>query len=147
MPKRASTGAWTGCASRATGSARSRSGTTATPRPTWRTRSRNWRNLFDPRPGFIRPEASPTARGSSRSIRSSPEDFVEANSWQSTWFTSHDVMGLANLMGGEEVYADKLNFAFERPRGPTSSADYGEGYVSYGNQPGLQMAHLFNYVG
>ena len=24
---------------------------------------------------------------------------------------------------------------------------YGQGYVSYGNQPGLEVAHLFNYVG
>ena len=60
---------------------------------------------------------APTVRGSSRSIRLSAEDFVEANAWQSTWFTSHDVMGLANLLGGEEVYAEKLDFAFEQRQG------------------------------
>jgi glycosyl hydrolase family 92 len=60
-------------------------------------------------------------------------------------------MGLANLMGGRKAYADKLNHAFE-----LSAADafIGGGqnglenaYVSYANQPGLQVAHLFNYVG
>jgi hypothetical protein len=77
----------------------------------------------------------------------SPEDFVEANSWQATWFTSHDVMGLANLMGGEEAYANKLNFAFASAQKSNFIADYGDGYVSYGNQPGLEDAHMFNYVG
>jgi putative alpha-1,2-mannosidase len=109
-------------------------------------RARNWRNLFDPSTGFIRPKHrdgtwlepfDPLA----------PEDFVEANAWQAGWFTSQDVMGLANLLGGEEVYANKLDFAFESAKDTNFIADYGDGYVSYGNQPGLQMAHLFNYVG
>ena len=113
-------------------------------------RSRNWRNLFDPSTGFIRPKGSdgswlpdfdPLAE----------TDFVEANAWQATWFTSHDVMGLANLLGGRKAYADKLNRAFELSE---DGGFIGEGqnglegaYVSYGNQPGLQVGHLFNYVG
>ena len=109
-------------------------------------RSRNWRNLYDPSTGFIRPK---NADGSwlTPFNELSPEDFVEANAWQATWFTSHDVMGLANLMGGEEAYANKLNFAFNSAEPSNFIADYGDGYVSYGNQPGLQMAHMFNYVG
>ncbi|MET9018552.1 glycoside hydrolase domain-containing protein [Actinopolymorpha sp. NPDC004070] len=109
-------------------------------------RSRNWRNLFDPSTGFIRPR---NADGSFLADFDplSPSDFVEANSWQATWFTSHDVMGLANLMGGETAYADRLNYAFERARPTNFIGVYGQGYVSYGNQPGLQVAHLFNYVG
>ena len=73
--------------------------------------------------------------------------FNQANSWQSTWFTTHDVMGLANLMGGEAAYADKLNYAFKRAERGQFIGGYGEGTISYGNQPDLQTAHLFNYVG
>jgi hypothetical protein len=109
-------------------------------------RSRNWRNLFDPGTGFIRPKHR-DGSWLTPFDPLSPEDFVEANSWQATWFTSHDVMGLANLMGGEEVYANKLNFAFESAKASNFIADYGDGYISYGNQPGLEDAHLFNYVG
>ena len=109
-------------------------------------RSRNWRNVFDPSSGFIRPKHR-DGSWLEPFDPLSPEDFVEANAWQATWFTSHDVMGLANLMGGEEVYANKLNFAFESAAATNFIADYGDGYVSYGNQPGLQMAHMFNYVG
>jgi predicted alpha-1,2-mannosidase len=109
-------------------------------------RSRNWRNLYDPSTGFVRPRR---ADGSWLTPFDplSGQDFVEANAWQATWFTSHDVMGLANLMGGEETYASKLDFAFRSAEKSNFIADYGEGLVSYGNQPGLQMAHLFNYVG
>ena len=56
-------------------------------------------------------------------------------------------MGLANLMGGRMAYADKLDYAFENSAPFDFIGAYGQGYVSYGNQPGLQMAHLFNYVG
>ncbi len=109
-------------------------------------RSTNWRNLHDPESGFIRPK---NADGSWRTPFDplADDDFVEANSWQSTWFTTHDVMGMANLMGGEETYADKLNYAFEQSEKDDFIGKYGEGFVSYGNQPGLEMAHLFNYVG
>ena len=101
---------------------------------------------FDPSTGFIRPK---DAAGDWLEPFDplSPEDFVEANSWQATWFASHDVMGLANAMGGEETFASKLDFAFRSAEPAGFIGDYGDGYVSYGNQPGLQIAHLFNYVG
>ena len=59
----------------------------------------------------------------------------------------HDVMGLANRLGGRAAYADKLNYAFEQSEDANFIAEYGAGHVSYGNQPGLEVAHLFNYVG
>ncbi|MEQ7009709.1 glycoside hydrolase domain-containing protein [Actinopolymorpha sp. B17G11] len=109
-------------------------------------RSGNWRNLFDRETGFIRPRnADGTWLEPFDPL--SPKDFVEANSWQSTWFTSHDVMGLANLMGGEAAYKDRLNYAFVSAEPDNFIGSYGKGYVSYGNQPGVQVAHLFNYVG
>jgi predicted alpha-1,2-mannosidase len=109
-------------------------------------RSRNWRNVFDQETDFIRPKHSDGTWLESFDPLGS-RDFVEANSWQATWFTSHDVMGLANLMGGRKAYADKLNYAFEQSADSDFIGTYGQGYVSYGNQPGLQNAHLFNYVG
>ncbi|MBM7784286.1 glycoside hydrolase domain-containing protein [Tenggerimyces flavus] len=109
-------------------------------------RSRNWRTLYDESTGFIRPR---NADGSWQTPFDplSPRDFVEANSWQATWFTTHDVMGLANLLGGETAYADKLNYAFVSAEPVRFIGPYGQGFVSYGNQPGLEVAHLFNYVG
>lgn len=109
-------------------------------------RSDNWRNLFDRSTGFIRPRK---ADGQWRTPFDplAPSDFVEANSWQASWFTVQDVMGLANLLGGPRAYADKLDYAFKQAAPFNFIGDYGDGYVSYGNQPGLEVAHLFNYVG
>jgi predicted alpha-1,2-mannosidase len=113
-------------------------------------RSRNWRNLFDASTGFIRPRASD---GSWLDPFDPLEeiDFVEGNAWQATFFTPQDVMGLANLLGGRKAYADKLNYAFEHSVDGdfTGGGQNGheDAYVNYGNQPGLQLGHLFNYVG
>lgn len=109
-------------------------------------RSQNWRNVFDEEVGFAR------ARNADGNWRAnfdpmSSSGFNQANSWQSTWFTTHDVMGLANEMGGEAAYADKLNYAFEQSGMGQYIGGYGDSAVNYGNQPGLEMAHLFNYVG
>jgi putative alpha-1,2-mannosidase len=60
---------------------------------------------------------------------------------------THDVQGLADLMGGNDAYCDKLNYAFEQSREFDFAGAYGKGYVSYGNQPACGMAHLFNYAG
>ncbi|WP_205856674.1 glycoside hydrolase domain-containing protein, partial [Phytoactinopolyspora endophytica] len=109
-------------------------------------RSRNWRNVYDEEAGFSRPRNADGSWLEDFDPLSS-RGFVQANSWQTTWFTSHDVMGLANLMGGEAAYADKLNYAFRRAEPARFFGSHGQGHVSYGNQPGLQVAHLFNYVG
>ncbi|WP_407560860.1 glycoside hydrolase domain-containing protein [Streptomyces sp. 184] len=109
-------------------------------------RSGNWRNLFDRSTGFIRPRGM-NGHWQDPFDPLSHDDFVEANAWQATWFTSHDVIALANRLGGRKAYADKLNYAFEQSADANFIAEYGKGHVSYGNQPGLQVAHLFNYVG
>lgn len=73
--------------------------------------------------------------------------WVEANAWQGTFGISHDIKGLADLMGGTELLADKLNYAFEQSASTDFVYGYGSGYVSYANQPGCSNAHVFNHSG
>jgi putative alpha-1,2-mannosidase len=73
--------------------------------------------------------------------------WVEANDWQGTFGVSHDIAGLAELMGGPDALADKLNDAFEQGRASDFVYTYNEGTVSYANQPGLSNAHVFNHAG
>ena len=73
--------------------------------------------------------------------------WVEANDWQGTFGVSHDIAGLAKLMGGPEILADKLNGAFEEERAADFVYSDREGKVSYANQPGCSNAHVFNHAG
>ena len=107
-------------------------------------RSANWQHLFDRSTGFIRPRGS-YAQWLDPFDPLSASSFPESNAWQHGWFTVHDVMGLANRLGGRKAYADKLGYAFEQ----SAAAGFiqSNGYVNYGNQPSMELAHLFNYVG
>jgi predicted alpha-1,2-mannosidase len=73
--------------------------------------------------------------------------WVEANSWQGTWSVSHDIAGLSELMGGNDILCNKLNYAFEQASTKDFVFGYSNGYVSYANQPGCSNAHVFNYAG
>jgi putative alpha-1,2-mannosidase len=73
--------------------------------------------------------------------------WVEANAWQATWGVSHDIPGLAKLMGGNDQLTKKLNYAFEQAEPSDFVFGYSAGYISYANQPGLSDAHVFNYAG
>lgn len=73
--------------------------------------------------------------------------FEEANSWQTTFGLSHDLPGLAKAMGGADSLSSMLNHALEMSVDENFVAGYGNGYVSYANQPGLSTAHVFSHVG
>ena len=110
-------------------------------------RSAGWKNLFHPPTGLLMPRGADGRFSPTNTDPLSGYAWVEANSWQASWFTSHDVQGLANLMGGRDEYCRKLNFAFEQEVKNDFVHGYGAGHVSYANQPGCSNAHLFNYAG
>lgn len=72
--------------------------------------------------------------------------YVEANAWQATWGVSHGIKSLAELMGGNDVLTEKLNYAFEQGAESDFVYSYSSGYVSYANQPGCSNAHVFSYA-
>jgi putative alpha-1,2-mannosidase len=87
-----------------------------------------WKDCFDPNTKLL------TGR------------WVEANDWQGTFGVSHDIKGLAALMGGADALAKKLNYAFEQGAASHFVYTYNKGYVSYANQPGCSNAHVFNHA-
>ncbi len=116
-------------------------------------RSLNYRNIWDPSVGFMRPRMQdgswlegfePVGEGFSAS------GFCEGNSAIYTHFVPHDIQGLIGLVGGKEKYTEFLNESFEKATGNNFVADHGKhsiSWVDYDNQPGTGMAHLFNYSG
>jgi predicted alpha-1,2-mannosidase len=115
-------------------------------------RSQYYRNVFDKSTGYVRPKysggpwledfASTKGAGDSgHSFGFGSKDYVEANSWQFSWFVPHDLEGLIELMGADE-FNSRLEMGFENSR-PDFAADY----VNMGNQPNMQAPWLFNYSG
>lgn len=112
-------------------------------------RSDNWRNMYDSSVGFIRPKNKDgTWLEDFDPLKNANHGgFIEANSWQTTWMATHDVKGLAELMGGFDNYTDKLNEAFEKSEKSDFIGGHGNTIINYANEPGIYMAHLFVYAG
>lgn len=108
-------------------------------------RSNGWKKLYNEDQGLIFPKDE-----NGKWLHDNPlsgQGWVEANAWQATWSISHDIPGLSKLMGGNDTLSKKLNFAFESAEPTDFVFAYGNGYVSYANQPGCSNAHVFNYAG
>jgi len=123
-------------------------------------RSQNFRNVFDPSTGFVRPRSrtgewrvdfDPMSRGLRqsdlyRSWGNPYTDFQEGNAWQYTFFVPHDVPGLIGLLG-KDAFNGRLRDGFEKSRVHKFTSHRYENYVNHGNQPNMQAAWLFNWSG
>ncbi|MCP4312392.1 MAG: glycoside hydrolase family 92 protein, partial [Bacteroidetes bacterium] len=108
-------------------------------------RSAGWKSLFNEEHGLVFPKDEEGNWIHTDPLRG--RGWVEANAWQGTWSVSHDIAGLAELMGGTDKLCEKLNYAFEKAEPTHFVYSYSGGYVSYANQPGCSNAHVFNYAG
>lgn len=108
-------------------------------------RSQGWKTCFNPEQNLLFPKDSSGKFTHNDPLRGA--GWIEANAWQATWGVSHDIPGLASLMGGNDAFCSKLNYAFEKAAPQDFVFDYNDGYVSFANQPGLSNAHVFNYAG
>ncbi len=59
--------------------------------------------------------------------------FHEGCSWNYTFYVPHDILGLADLMGGAEPFVEKLQKVFD------------EGLYDPANEPDIAYPHLFSY--
>ncbi|MCI0692492.1 GH92 family glycosyl hydrolase [candidate division KSB1 bacterium] len=113
-------------------------------------RAQFYKNVFHSAAGFM--------RGKRNGIWMEPFspnavtfEYTEANAWQYSFFAPHDVQGLITLMGGNEVFINKLDELFS-----ASSALTGKnqpdisgllGQYAQGNEPSHHVAYLYNYAG
>lgn len=76
--------------------------------------------------------------------------FVEGNSAIYTNFVPHDLEGLIEFFGGEELYTQYVDSCFIKSRANrfvAPHAEHAKSWVDYENQPSCHMAHLFNFSG
>ncbi|GAA3561740.1 GH92 family glycosyl hydrolase [Snuella lapsa] len=111
-------------------------------------RSENWRNIFDPETGFVRPRHKDGSWLEDFSPYHAP-GFCESNSWQYTWYVPQNVKGLVDAMGRKRfikvlnegmVSSEKVYF--------NALADNFTKYpINHGNESNMQSAYLFNHAG
>ncbi|KFF02635.1 GH92 family glycosyl hydrolase [Flavobacterium reichenbachii] len=120
------------------------------------TRSKNYQNVFDQNTGWMRPKNVEGKWRENYDPYQYENGFIEANGAQSTWFVPHDIEGLADLMGGKEKAAAKLNAQFETAKkqkytsGTSHDAELHPEFsripVNFGNQPSMQTSNIFTLL-
>ncbi|MFN2453366.1 MAG: GH92 family glycosyl hydrolase [Pyrinomonadaceae bacterium] len=98
-------------------------------------RSRNYRNLYDPVSGFMRPKK---ADGTWDEVSwASREDrkpgFTEGSPWTYLFCEMQDIPGMIALTGGERKFAAKLD------------ENFAGGHYRHDNEPGHHYTYLYDY--
>jgi predicted alpha-1,2-mannosidase len=115
-------------------------------------RAHNYQNVFDPSVGFMRGKTADGKWISPFDPREPYYNFMmkEASGWGTLWLVPHDVQGLANLLGGREKFAAKLDEFFTTPYNPKGICRDCTGVIGQyvqGNQPDQQAAYYYDWAG
>ncbi|TKG94664.1 glycoside hydrolase family 92 protein [Puteibacter caeruleilacunae] len=97
-------------------------------------RSKNYKNVFNPESGFMHPRRSDgtfTEKVSDRTNR----PFTEGSYWTYFFCAMQDIDGLVRTIGGKDIFLQKLNENFEK------------GHYRHDNEPGHHYPYLYNYIG
>ncbi len=119
-------------------------------------RSLNYRNVFRVDKGFVWPKDKNGEWIEPYDPRfAGRECFTENNAYTFNWAAKHDLQGLFNLMGGKKQAEAKLDQLFREDLGlpkfrfwyiqPDASGLVGQ--FAMGNEPGLHIPYLYNYLG
>jgi predicted alpha-1,2-mannosidase len=118
-------------------------------------RAESYREYFDKETGFMRGKLSNgqwTTPFDPVYSKHEGSDYTEGNAWQYLWLVPHNVDGLISLLGGKELFAEKLEQLFKVEtgvKGEEASPDISGliGAYAHGNEPGHHTTFLFNYCG
>ena len=106
-------------------------------------RAQNYRNIFDPE---VRSMRAKNANGEWIPWLGKTEfgqGCTESNPLQESWFVPHDIVGLIELMGGEDEFSRQLDDLFEKTP-PTFGWN---AYYNHSNEPVHHIAYLFVHAG
>jgi predicted alpha-1,2-mannosidase len=112
-----------------------------------RKRAQNYRNVYDPAVGFMRGKlVSGKWAEPFDPLKVNFDDFTEADAWHYLFFAPHDAPGLIELLGGERLFADRLDAMFNSPTGDLSAIPDLTGLIGqycHGNEPCHHMPYLY----
>jgi predicted alpha-1,2-mannosidase len=112
-------------------------------------RSGNYKNLWNPDNEFLQPRNMDGSWLADYDPMS-PEGWEEGNGWQYLFRATHDIEGLAELMGGREQAVERLDQLMRDAEKTDFVAPHDGHHLSpldFGNQPSTFYAHVFNHLG
>lgn len=117
-------------------------------------RAQNWRNVFDPKTGFVRAKKS---NGEFRTpfnpVQSNfGSDYTEGSAWQYSWYMPHDNAGLVKMLGGDAGLINKIDQVFDAKVDENAYAHMEDisgliGHYAHGNEPSHHVGYLYNFAG
>lgn len=120
-------------------------------------RANSWKTLFDKQTGFIRGKKADGSWMTPFDPYMASTDwetsmYEEGNAWQYTFFVPHDVRGLADAFGSNELFIKKLDSLFtvsSKINGASAPPDVSGliGQYAHGNEPSHHIAYMYNFVG
>lgn len=122
---------------------------------TYMKRAQNWKNVFDPSIGFMRPK---DAKGNFVKdfdvLDTHGQGFIEGNSWNYSLFVPQDPNALVALHGNKKRFVNYLDslFTMELPdkyfeNTEDITRDGIIGNYVHGNEPSHHVVYLYNYAG
>lgn len=117
-------------------------------------RSQNWKNVYDPKSGFMHPKLMDgTFRKNFDPFTTINQGFIEGNAWNYTLYVPHDPKGLIKVMGGDKrfvTYIDSL-FSYNLPdkyfaETEDITRDGIIGNYVHGNEPSHHVAYLYDWT-
>ncbi|EEF22778.1 conserved hypothetical protein, partial [Ricinus communis] len=117
-------------------------------------RSENYKNVYDPSVGFMRPKlVSGSFRTKFDPLSTINEGFIEGNSWNYTLFAPQDPESLIKLMGGDKRFVRYLDSLFTMNLPDKYFAETEDitrdgiiGNYVHGNEPSHHVAYLYNWT-
>ena len=117
-------------------------------------RSENYKNVFDPSVGFMRPKLKDgTFRKDFDVLSTNGQGFIEGNTWNYSLFVPQDPVALIALNGGKAKFTRHLDslFTMELPdkffaETEDITRDGIIGNYVHGNEPSHHVAYLYNWT-
>lgn len=110
-----------------------------------------YKNVFSPEVNFMRGRKSNFRFVDNFDPKETINHYTEANAYQYSTFVPHDINGLIELMGGDNVFEAWLDscFSIEPDFSKINLRDVTGliGQYAHGNEPSHHIAYLYNYVG
>ncbi len=117
-------------------------------------RSQNYRNVFDPSLGFMRPKLSDGAWKSPFDLLSTHgQGFIEGNAWNYSLYVPHAIPDMIEMMGGKKKFSAHLDSLFTMHLADEHFRDTEDitrdgiiGCYVHGNEPGHHIPYLYNWT-